>query len=88
MLKLPTLQLELDAALSRIMPQQLTKYFYCNSGSEAVDNAVKIARAATGRECIIAFDVSGPACARLTNRGSSSSLYEGWVHLARFQLLI
>ncbi|WIA18214.1 hypothetical protein OEZ85_009686 [Tetradesmus obliquus] len=54
--KAHTKQLELDAALSRIMPQQLTKYFYCNSGSEAVDNAVKIARAATGRECIIAFD--------------------------------
>jgi 4-aminobutyrate aminotransferase-like enzyme len=59
-------QLELDAALSRIMPPQLTKYFYCNSGSEAVDNAVKIARAATGRECIIAFDVSGCISGRQT----------------------
>eukprot|EP00882_Tetradesmus_deserticola_P008730 GHRQ01009207.1.p1 GENE.GHRQ01009207.1~~GHRQ01009207.1.p1 ORF type:complete len:109 (+),score=39.78 GHRQ01009207.1:1093-1419(+) len=38
------------------MPPLLNKYFYCNSGSEAVDNAVKIARAATGRDCIIAFD--------------------------------
>jgi 4-aminobutyrate aminotransferase-like enzyme len=28
-------------------------------GSEAVDNAVKIARGVTGRQNIIAFDVSG-----------------------------
>jgi 4-aminobutyrate aminotransferase-like enzyme len=51
------LQLALDASLARIMPASLTKYFYCNSGSEAVDNAVKIARAVTGRSAIIAFDV-------------------------------
>jgi hypothetical protein len=31
---------------------------YCSGGSEAVDNAVKIARAVTGRPNIIAFDVS------------------------------
>ncbi|KAF8061932.1 davT [Scenedesmus sp. PABB004] len=51
-----TKQVELDGHLSRIMPPRLTKYFYCNSGSEAVDNAVKIARAATGRQAVIAFD--------------------------------
>eukprot|EP00878_Enallax_costatus_P023325 GHUV01024799.1.p1 GENE.GHUV01024799.1~~GHUV01024799.1.p1 ORF type:complete len:248 (+),score=57.91 GHUV01024799.1:299-1042(+) len=49
-------QVELDSHLSRILPSHLTKYFYCNSGSEAVDNAVKIARAVTGRQSIIAFD--------------------------------
>lgn len=53
-----TKQVELDDHLSRIMPADMTKYFYCNSGSEAVDNAVKIARAVTGRQNIIAFDVS------------------------------
>jgi 4-aminobutyrate aminotransferase len=52
----------LDEALSRILPSNLTRYFYCNSGSEAVENAVKIARAATGRQDIIAFDVSGKGC--------------------------
>lgn len=51
-------QVELDSHLSRILPSNLTKYFYCNSGSEAVDNAVKIARVVTGRQGIIAFDVS------------------------------
>ena len=44
--------------MSRILPSNLTRYFYCNSGSEAVENAVKIARAVTGRQDIIAFDVS------------------------------
>jgi 4-aminobutyrate aminotransferase len=48
----------LDQALSAILPPKLTRYFYCNSGSEAVDNAVKLARAVTGRQDIIAFDVS------------------------------
>jgi hypothetical protein len=52
------LQIELDEHLSRILPNNLTRFFYCNSGSEAVENAVKIARAATGRQDIIAFDVS------------------------------
>jgi len=52
------MQIELDEALSRILPSKFTRYFYCNSGSEAVENAVKIARAATGRQDIIAFDVS------------------------------
>eukprot|EP00879_Flechtneria_rotunda_P012217 GHRR01012759.1.p1 GENE.GHRR01012759.1~~GHRR01012759.1.p1 ORF type:complete len:411 (+),score=141.78 GHRR01012759.1:1427-2659(+) len=51
-----TKQVELDGLLSQIMPPQLTKLFYCNSGSEAVDNAVKIARAVTGRQGVIAFD--------------------------------
>lgn len=42
--------------LRQIMPNHLDSYMLCNSGSEAVDNAVKIARAATGRQAIIAFD--------------------------------
>jgi Aminotransferase class-III len=57
-------------ALSRIIPEALSTYFYCNSGSEAVDNAVKIARAATGRQSIIAFDVRFLGCGR--------SCREGW----------
>ncbi len=39
------------------MPPQLTRYLLCNSGAEAVDNAIKIARAHTGRPNIIAFEV-------------------------------
>ena len=45
------------------MPAHLPRYFFCNSGSEAVDNAVKIARAVTGKQGIVAFDVS--ACGGL-----------------------
>ncbi|KAI7841462.1 hypothetical protein COHA_004857 [Chlorella ohadii] len=42
--------------LERVMPSQLASHFFCNSGSEAADNAIKIARSYTGRQNIIAFD--------------------------------
>lgn len=42
--------------LTRIMPEELTRFLFVNSGSEAVENAVKIARRHTGRQNIIAFD--------------------------------
>src|SRR6266576_2909951 len=46
--------------LDRIFPHAegkavATKSVFANSGAEAVENAIKIARAATGREWIIAF---------------------------------
>lgn len=44
--------------LLRVTPEGLTSFFFANSGSEAVDNAVKLARAATGKQNIIAFDNS------------------------------
>lgn len=54
-------QVELLQRFERIMPPHLRRFFFCNSGSEAVDNAVKIARSYTGRQNIIAFDVrEGP----------------------------
>lgn len=31
------------------------RYFFCNSGAEGVENAIKVARAATGRQNIISF---------------------------------
>ena len=42
--------------LLKICPSQLTRFFFANSGSEAVDNAMKIARAHTGRQNIICFE--------------------------------
>ena len=39
-----------------IMPEGLSQYVFVSSGSEAVDNAIKIARNATGRPNIITFD--------------------------------
>jgi acetylornithine/LysW-gamma-L-lysine aminotransferase len=45
---------ELLAKLAQITPPGLERAFLCNSGTEAVEGAIKIARLATGREKIIA----------------------------------
>ncbi len=37
---------DLVQRLVRVVPPHLSRFFFCNSGSEAVDNAVKIARCA------------------------------------------
>jgi acetylornithine/N-succinyldiaminopimelate aminotransferase len=44
--------------LVSIAPQALTKAFFCNSGTEANENAMRMARMATGREKIITFSGS------------------------------
>ena len=50
-------QEELTKKLIKIMPDNsLDNFFYVNSGSEATDNAIKIARAYTGRSNIIAMN--------------------------------
>ncbi len=41
--------------LVAITPASLTKAFFCNSGTEANENAMRMARMATGRENIITF---------------------------------
>jgi acetylornithine aminotransferase/acetylornithine/N-succinyldiaminopimelate aminotransferase len=41
--------------LISIAPKQLTKAFFCNSGTEANENAMRMARMTTGRENIITF---------------------------------
>jgi 4-aminobutyrate aminotransferase len=43
--------------LLKISPPSLTRFFFANSGSEAVDNAIKIARGHTKRQNIICFEV-------------------------------
>lgn len=40
-----------------IVPKSLTRFSFANSGAEAVENAIKVARAATGKQNVIAFDV-------------------------------
>lgn len=50
--------IELSDRLSKIMPAHLTRYFLCNSGAEAIENALKIARVATGRPNVIVFNGS------------------------------
>jgi len=41
--------------LVSVGPQELTKAFFCNSGTEANENAMRMARMSTGRENIVTF---------------------------------
>ena len=41
--------------LVSVAPKELTKGFFCNSGTEANENAMRMARMTTGRENIISF---------------------------------
>lgn len=41
--------------LVSIAPPTLTKAFFCNSGTEANENAMRVARMATGREKVVSF---------------------------------
>jgi len=43
------------AKLVAVAPDLLTKAFFCNSGTEANENAMRMARMATGREKIVTF---------------------------------
>jgi acetylornithine/N-succinyldiaminopimelate aminotransferase len=43
------------AKLVSVAPASLTKAFFCNSGTEANENAMRMARFATGRENVITF---------------------------------
>ncbi|MGH9932041.1 MAG: aspartate aminotransferase family protein, partial [Pyrinomonadaceae bacterium] len=43
------------AKLVSVAPSELAKAFFCNSGTEANENAMRMARLATGRENVITF---------------------------------
>jgi acetylornithine/LysW-gamma-L-lysine aminotransferase len=45
---------KLAEKLVKLAPEKLTKVFFCNSGAEAVEGALKFARASTGKKEIIA----------------------------------
>jgi 4-aminobutyrate aminotransferase len=47
--------LRLTERLGEVLPEGLSRVFYVNSGSEAVEASVRLARQATGRQNIIAF---------------------------------
>ena len=54
---LPNLpQAEAAELLAQACPGDLTYSFFCNSGAEAVEGALKLARAATGRRAILATE--------------------------------
>jgi 4-aminobutyrate aminotransferase len=48
--------LRLAERLAEVVPSGLDRFFFSNSGAEAVEAAVKLARYATGRSGIIAFE--------------------------------
>jgi 4-aminobutyrate aminotransferase len=50
--------LKLIAELKQVMPSVINSFFFSNSGAEAVEGAVKLARAATGKTNIIVFSGS------------------------------
>lgn len=50
--------LQLIEELRKVVPPSIDSFFFANSGAEAVENAVKIAKVATGRQNIIVFSGS------------------------------
>lgn len=50
--------LQLVEELRRIAPPSIDSFFFANSGAEALENAVKIAKVATGRQNVIVFNGS------------------------------
>ena len=48
---------ELGERLAEVTPGDLTKTFFCNSGTEAVEGAVKLARKHTGSKEVIALEM-------------------------------
>ncbi|MCE9581612.1 MAG: aspartate aminotransferase family protein [Planctomycetes bacterium] len=47
--------LKLGEALQSIMPEGLDRFFFSNSGTEAIEGAFKLARYVTGRQAVVAF---------------------------------
>src|SRR4026207_1875552 len=58
--------LQLIEELRTIVPASIDSFYFANSGAEAVENAVKIARIATGRQNVIVFSGSVPGRTRGT----------------------
>jgi len=50
--------LQLIEELRKILPPSIDSFFFANSGAEALENAVKIAKVATGRQNVIVFSGS------------------------------
>lgn len=69
----PELAGELAARLSEQAGGRLRKVFFCSSGSEGIEAAIKFARAHTGRDALLSFDGAfhGLTCGALSLMGSS-----------------
>jgi len=71
---------ELAERLERVTPDGIDKFFFANSGAEAVEGAIKLARLATGRQGVIAFTNSfhGRTTGALSLTASSARLRHGY----------
>ena len=54
----PPAAVKLSELLNRVTPETIDTFFFSNSGAEAVEGAVKLARHATGRDNLIVFQGS------------------------------
>ncbi|MFV0336658.1 MAG: aspartate aminotransferase family protein [Chthoniobacterales bacterium] len=55
---IPNTAIKLASKLNEITPSHINRFFFSNSGSEATEAAVKLAKSATGRSNIIVFQGS------------------------------
>jgi len=68
---------ELCRRLDEVWPgEAATKSLLLNSGAEAIENAVKIARAATGRDAVVVFDRAFHGRTNLTMAMTSKLVYK------------
>lgn len=80
---------ELSEKLAKISPGELSRIFYCNSGTEAVEGAIKLARAKTRKAKIISTENafhgksmgSLSATGRLSYRKPFEPLLDGIIHI-------
>jgi len=70
-------QVQLATTLCRYLPSSLNSVYFVNSGSEAVEGAIKLAKRYTGRKKIIAFHQSyhGSTLGAMSVNGSYSFKY-------------
>lgn len=81
--------LDLAERMAGICPPGLTKSIFLNSGSEAIENAVKVARAATKRAWLVSFKTAfhGRTLLDISLTGKEKPYREGFGPLVREVLL-
>ncbi len=55
---IPPATIQLAGLLNEVTPPQINRFFFANSGAEATEGCVKLAKAATGRQNVIVFQGS------------------------------
>src|SRR2546427_832345 len=80
---------DLAARMAEICPPGLTKSIFLNSGSEAIENAVKISRAATKRAWLLSFKTAfhGRTLLDISLTGKEKPYREGFGPLVREVIL-